>query len=363
MYFTNEYLEKSAVAKQQKRMVEFNRKQGYISDMAHNPLMINHAKAEGTHVRQLKANEGFIPQDVYKDFDRDIVTEQLNDRGMPFLTRLMPRAKSAGIGKLTSNYAQSSEIGIVQTSVSGQQGILADAIEHEYDGFPILVNDTATKVDWRQFASSSAEGYDLLRENVASSVRAMKENDADTFLDGLKDKDGNVIVIDSRKWLGIKNETHVEQVDLDASDVNFDFTDSTKTGEQIKAAFLEVRNKLRTDNNFSGSSFFYISAEIETVWEQKFSTSYSSPTVQQELTGLAGVSGFEMTRKMSGNEFFSLPDDDSVRPIIAMPTSTIILPRQMYNDDYRAITSNVMGWEAKNDIQGRKTCLYASEIA
>ena len=363
MYFTNKYLQNSAVAKQQKRLVEFNRKQGYMSDLQHTQMMVNAANAEGVFAKQLAVNEGFIPQDVYKDFDRDIATEQLNDRGMPFINRLMPRAKSVGIGKLTCNYAQSSEIGIVQTSLSGQQGILADAIEHQYDGFPIAVHDTATDVNWRQFASASSEGYDLLRENVQSSVRAMGEHAADTFLDGMVDKGGNYITVDNRTWKGIRNESHVEQVNLGAAGINFDFTDGTQTGEAIKSAFLEVRNALRVDNNFTGEIFFTISVEIETVWEKRFSAQYDSKTVQQELTGMAGVAGFEMSRKMSGNEMMGLPQDDSVRPVVAMPISTIILPRRMYSDNYRAVTSSVMGWEAKNDIQGRKTALYASVIA
>lgn len=363
MYFTKAYLDKYAVAKQQAGLVAFNRKHNYLSDLIHNQSMVDMAAAEGSFARQLKVNEGFIPQDVYKDFDKDILTEQLNDRGMPFITRLMPRSKGVGIGKLTSNYAQSSEIGTVQSSLSGQQGILADAIEHEFDGFPIAVHDTATEVNWRQFASASSEGYDLLRENVQSSVRAMNEHAADTFLDGIVDKDGNSIIVDGRKWLGIKNETHVEQVNLGAAGINFDFTDGTKSGELIKAAFLEVRNALRVDNNFTGEIFFTISVEIETVWEKRFSAQYDSKTIQQELTGMAGVAGFEMSRKMSGNEMMGLPQDDSVRPIVAMPISTIILPRRMFSDNYRAVTSTVMGWEAKNDIQGRKTALYASVIS
>ena len=363
MYFTTKYLQNSAVAKQQAKLVAFNRKQNYIADLVHNEMMVNAANAEGVFARSLKVNEGFIPQDVYKDFDRDIVTEQLNDRGMPFINRLMPRAKAVGIGKLTSNYAQSSEIGIVQTSLSGQQGVLADAIEHQYDGFPIAVHDTATDVNWRQFASANSEGYDLLRENVQSSVRAMGEHAADTFLDGMVDKDGNFITVDNRTWKGIRNESHVEQVNLGAAGINFDFTDKTKTGAEIKAAFLEVRNALRVDNNFTGETFFTISVEIETVWEARFSAQYDSRTIQQELTGMAGVAGFEMSRKMSGNEMMGLPQDDSVRPIVAMPISTIILPRRMFSDNYRAVTSSVMGWEAKNDIEGRKTSLYASVIA
>ena len=190
----------------------------------------------------------------------------------------------------------------------------------------------------------------------------MNEHAADTFLDGIVDKDGNSIIVDNRKWLGIRNETHVEQVDLGGSGINFDFTDGTQTGEAIKSAFLQVRNALRVDNNFTGQIFFTISVEIETVWEKRFSTQYDSKTIQQELTGMAGVAGFEMSRKFSGNEMMGLPEDDSVRPIVAMPVSTIILPRRMFSDNYRAVTSSVTGWEAKNDIQGRKSALYASEI-
>jgi hypothetical protein len=362
MFFTKQYMD-SAVAKQQAKLIKFNRKTGYQADAQHNQMMANALAAEGIMAKSLAVNEGFIPQDVYKDFDKDIKTEQLADRGMPFINRLIPRAKSVGIGRLTSSYAQSSEVGVVRSSLAGQQGILADAIEHKYDGFPVVVHDTATEVNWRQFASASAEGYDLLRENVSSSVRAMNEHFADTLLDGLVDKDGNYITVDGKSWKGMRNDTHIEQVNLGAAGINFDFTDGTQTGEAIKAAFLEVRNALRVDNNYGGQVFFTISVEIETVWEKRFSAQYDSKTVMQELSGMAGVAGFEMSRKLTGNQIMGLPESDDVRPLVAMPVSTIILPRRMYNDNYRAVTSAVVGWQAKNDFEGRKTALYASVIS
>ena len=363
MYFSTDYLADSSVANQQAKWLEVNRKMGYLADLPHVPQMNAMAQALGEHTRTLAANEGFIPKDVYQDFDRDIKTEMLTDRGAPFIQRLMPRSKAVGIGSLTVNYAQSSEIGGIQTSMGGQQGILAEAMEHKYDGFPVPVHDGATDVQWRQFASSSAVGYDLLRENNASVVRAMNEHLADTFLDGFTDKEGNFISVDGKTWKGARNDTHVEQVDLGAGDINFDFTDSTKTGTEIKAAFLAVRDKLRKDNNVDGDVFFYISKEIESVWELRFSEAYDSRTVQQELTALAGVAGFAMTRKLDGNQLMGIAEDDSVRPLVAMPVSTIILPRKMYNDDYRAVTSSVIGWQAKVDFQGRKSMLYASVIA
>lgn len=363
MFFNEKYVNNSAVAKQQQKIVELKRRQAYMTDMRHNRDMAEMGKLEGLPVQQLKANEGFIPRDVYQDFDRDTQKESLTDRGMPFIQRLMPRAKSTGVGNLTVNYAQSSEIGVIQTSVSGQQGVLADAMEHKYDGFPVLVHDGATEVNWRQFASASAEGYDLLRENNMSVVRAMMEHFATTFLDGFVDKDGNYISIDGKTWKGARNDTHVEQVDLGAAGINFDFTDDTQSGADIKKAFIAVRDKLRKDNNYNGDVMYYISKEIESVWEVRFSEAYDSRTVQQELTSLAGVAGFAMTRKLTGNELMGLPEGDEVRPLVAMPASTIILPRQLATDNYRAVTSSIVGWEAKNDYAGRKFMLYASEIS
>jgi len=362
MYFTNEFLE-SATGQQQKKLVEVQRKIAYNSVPRHNHEMIAVANAMGVSTRQLTANEGFIPRDVYQDFDRDMKREQLTDRGMPFINRLMPRAKGVGIGSLTVSYAQQSEVGVVNTSVSGQQGILADAVEHKYDGFPVLVHDTAIDVNWRQFASGSAEGYDLLRENNQASARAMNEHFATTFLDGMVDKNGSFINIDGKTWKGMRNDTHIEQVNLGAAGINFDFTDATKTGPEIKAAFIAVRDKLRTDNNYDGEVFFTISKAIESVWEIRFSEAFDSRTVVQELTALAGVAGFEMSRKLVGNQLMGLPESDDVRPLVGMAVNTIILPRVLPTDNYRAVTMAVTGWQAKNDFEGRKSALYASVIS
>ena len=208
MIFSKEFLE-TAVGKQQARMVLGQRKLAYNHDLQHVNNMAMMAGAEVLPTRALVANAGFIPRDVYQDFDRDIKKEMLTDRGMPFINRLMPRAKGVGIGSLTVNYAQQSEIGVVNTSVSGQQGVIADAVEHKFDGFPVLVHDTATDVNWRQFASGSAEGYDLLRENNQSLVRAMNEHFATTFLDGFTDKDGNFISIDAKTWKGMLSLIHM----------------------------------------------------------------------------------------------------------------------------------------------------------
>lgn len=343
MYFFDDFLD-TAVGAQQANMVLAQRKLAFNHDKQHVAGMQMMANAQGIMTRQLKANEGFIPKDVYQDFDRDIKKEMLTDRGAPFINRLMPRAKGVGIGSLTVNYAQQSEIGVVNTSVSGQQGVVADAVEHKYDGFPVLVHDTATDVNWRQFASGSAEGYDLLRENNQSLVRAMNEHYADTFLDGFTDKDGNFVSIDGKTWKGVRNDTHVEQVDLGAGGINFDFTDNTQTGEDIKAAFIQVRDALRKDNNYGGEIFFTISKEIESVWELRFSEAYDSRTIQQELSTLAGVAGFEMSRKLTGNTLMGLPQEDTVRPLVAMATNSIILPRNLPTDNYRVVVMSATGW-------------------
>lgn len=362
MYFFEEYLE-TAVGARQAKMVAAQRKMAYNHDRQHVNSMVMLANAEGTVTRNLATNEGFIPKDVYQDFDRDIKKEMLTDRGAPFINRLMSRAKGVGIGALTVNYAQQSEIGVVNTSLSGQQGVMANAVEHKYDGFPVLVHDTATDVNWRQFASGSAEGYDLLRENNQSLIRAMNEHFADTFLDGFTDKDGNFLTVDGKTWKGMRNDTHIAQVDLGAAGINFDFTDNSQTGLAIKQAFIQVRDALRKDNNYSGEVFFTISKEIESVWESRFSESYDSKTIQQELSALAGVAGFEMSRKLTGNEIMGIPQDDDVRPLVGMAVNSIILPRVLPTDNYRVVVMSAVGWQAKNDFGGRKSALFASEIS
>lgn len=352
MLFTKNYVNNSRVAGVQLRE----------RDALRNAANANEKQFEfQLNAMNLSVNEGLVPRDVYQEFDRQTVERMRSDDGDTFLNDLLPMSQAINVGRLTVQYRRASDAGTVQTSMSGQQGIKMDQVQYNYDGTIIPVHDSGFFRNWRELSAQRAEGFDALIDDQRESVAAVRNHLANTFMDGHTDADGNFLVVDGLSWQGIRNDSRVEMVDLGAGGLNFDFTDNTKTGEEIKAAFISVRDTLRITNNCAKMVTYYLSREIVSNWERKFSAQYDSKTILQELTDLAGVAGFKETNKLTGNQLMGFPlDRDVIRPVVGMGMSTMALPRPMYNSDHQFVTAVVAGWLVREDFFSKTCVLYAS---
>jgi len=308
----------------------------------------------------LVQNAGLIPQDVYQEFDNVTVERMRSDDGDTFLNDLLPLSRSVSIGKLTHKFRQASDAGNAQTSMSGQIGLNMDQVEYAYDGSIIPVHDTGFFRNWREWNAQTSEGFDALIDDQRESVATLRRHMADQFLDGHKDANGQTIVVDGLSWTGMRNDARVAQVDLGAGGVNFDFTDTTKTGVEIKAAFIAVRNVLWIDNNCERDAVYYVSREVAANMERKFSTSYDSRTIMQELATLMGVASVKTSSKLSGNELMAFPlDSNFVRPIVGMGVNTVALPRPVYNSNYEFAVWGAVGFEIRTDYAGNSCAMFA----
>lgn len=304
----------------------------------------------------LKVNEGLIPQDVYQEFDNVTVERMRSDDGDTFLNDLLALSVSISIGKMTQKFRRASDAGIVQTSMGGQNGALIDSVDYSYDGSIIPVHDAGFGRNWREFNAQSSEGFDALIDDQRETVASIRQHAADQFLDGHVDKDGNTIVVDGLSWAGMRNDSRVAQVSL-----VFDFTDSAQTGEAIKQAFIdEIRNVMWINNNCGADLTYYISREIASVWEKRFSDNYDARTVEQEIASLMGVAGVKVTNKLTGNQIMGFPLDGKVRPVTGMGINTVAVPRPMYNSNYNFVTWGAFGFQVRTDFAGNTCAIYAS---
>jgi len=195
------------------------------------------------------------------------------------------------------------------------------------------------------------------RESVAAGRRRLVY----TFLDGQTDKDGNYIVVDTRQWQGMRNDARVEQVDLGAGGVNFDFTLSTNTGDQNKEALITVIDFLRITNKCGRDITLYISKEIVSNWERAYSANYDGKDIIDQLAKLSGIAAIKPTNELSGNQMMGFPlDRFSVIPVTGMGMSTMALPRPMYNSNYEFVTATASGWIVKTDYFDNTCAFYAS---
>lgn len=309
---------------------------------------------------QMRVNEGIIPQDVFQEFDRVSVERFRLDDGDVFLNDLLPLSRSINIGKLVHKYRKVSDAGVVQTSMTGQIGVKLDQTESTFDGSIVPIHDTGFTRNFREWSAQNSEGFDALIDDQREHTAALRTHVADSFLDGHKDNDGNFIVVDGISWKGMRADTRVAQVDLGAGGVNFDFTDNAQTGDANKAAFITLRDTLTITNKCGTAAMYYVSLEIMSNWERKFSTQYDAKIIMQEMADLMGVAGIKASNKLSGNEVMAYPLDSSkVRPVVGMAINTVTMPRPLYNSDYSFVVWGAIGFEIRNDFAGNTCAMFA----
>jgi len=310
----------------------------------------------------LNVNDGLIPRDVYQDFDSVTVERMRSDDGDTFLNDLLPLSRSVSIGKLVQKFRQASDSGAAQTSMTGQIGVKMDQVEYKYDDSIVPIHDTGYSRNWREWNAMQSEGFDALIDDQRESVATIRRHLADNVMDGHTDVNGNLIVIDGISWGGMRNDTRVEQIDLGAGGVNFDFTDQTESGEDIKAAFIKIRDAMWITNKCESDITYYVSREVASNFERRFSTSYDAKIIRQELADLMGVADIKVSSKLTGNQLMGFPlDANRIRPVVGMGINTVAMPRSVYNANYEFVVWGAIGMQVREDYFGNTCAFYASE--
>ena len=353
MIFQQEIVGTSRTAAEQWVEVNNARLMSNSQEATHAAMMRNN--------NQVVVNEGLIPRDVYQEFDNVTVERMRSADGDTFLNDLLPLSRSVSIGKLTHQFRQASDAGNAKTSMTGQIGVRMDQVEFTYDGSIIPIHYTGFSRNWREWNAQTSEGFDALIDDHRESIATLRAHIADQFMDGHVDTDGNAIVVDGLSWSGMRGDSRVAQIQLGAAGVNFDFTDTTKTGAEVRAAFIQVRDVLWIDNNCGQDATYYVSREVMSNFERRFSTSFDSKTIQQELEGMQGVAVIKSSSKLSGNQLMAFPlDTNKIRPVVGMGLNTVAMPRPVYNSNYEFAVWGAIGFEVRTDFAGKTCASYSS---
>ena len=311
----------------------------------------------------LNVNEGLIPRDVFQEFDNVTVERFRSDDGDTYLNDLLALSRSISIGKLVHRFRQASDAGNAQTSMSGQIGVKMDQTEFTFDGSIIPVHDAGFFRNWREMSAMNSEGFDGLIDDQRETVATIRRLLADNFLDGHTDKNGEFIKVDGLDWQGMRNDSRVASINIGASGINFDFTDQTKTGEEIKAAFIQIRDVIFITNNCERELTYYISRQIMSNFERRFSTQYDSKLIMQELADLMGVAAIKVSSKLSGNELMGFPlDSNFIRPMVGMGLNTVAMPRPIYNSNFEFVVWGAIGFEVRTDFASKTCAFFAQDL-
>ena len=318
------------------------------------------------HNSTMLGNEAAVlPRDVAQEFDRQQV-ELMRENNLTLLNDLMPLARALAIGKIEAIHRRVSDSGSGKSSLTGRSTVDIDKAAYDYDSSIKVVHQDGFGRDWMEMEGQRSEAFDGLIDDQANSTRTVLDMIAGHIYNGATDENGNVISYNGTAATGIKTSTKVQAVDLDASDLNIDFTSASATPEAIRIAWVKLVAKLRVDNNVGQDITFYISADIETNFQRFYGTAAgdTGKTIMAVLLELAGVAAIKVDRSLSGNEVIGVAlNSQFIRPIVGMGVSTVPLFRANPMDGYNFMTWCNVGLEIRTDYTGKTGVMYARVIA
>lgn len=319
-------------------------------------------QAFNTHQRNLGRLHGnspaVIPQDVYKEFDNQ-TKAVMRANNQTLLNDLLPLAKSLPVGKVEHVVREASDAGVVTSSLSGQTPADLDKSDYDYASTIKVIHQSGFGREWMELEGQRSEGFDGLVDDQANVTRKVLDKMADHMYDGVD------ITFKGTEAVGIKNSSRVQAIDLDATDLNVNFDTST-TPATIRSKWIDMIDKLRVTNNVEQDMTFYISAEIESNFQQFYGTAagLSGKTVMQTLKELPGVADIKMDRSLDDNEVvFGVLSSEFIRPLVGMAMTTVPIMRQNPFDNYNFIVWTNIGLEIKTDYSGKTGWAYARDIA
>ncbi|EJU15162.1 Phage coat protein [Sphingomonas sp. LH128] len=298
-----------------------------------------------------------LPRDAWLDLDNITRRVMRADEGQVWMADLMPLAKPVNIGKLVHLNRVSSDAGVVVRSMSGQVPVPLDKVAYDYRGTPVPIFATGYGREWREWNTLQSENFDALSDDQEAHVAKLRRDNALYVLDG----DAS-IVVEGYTAYGIRTSPYSKAINLGsaAGGANIDLT--TADADDIDAFLAGPFGAMLDANYITGGVNLYISPEIARNWDRPYSGSagYKPGTILDYVLGNRRVNKVAVSFELSGNSFFGfVPNADYIRPLVAMATSTVAMPRQHPRANYQFEVWNAMGIEIRADINGRSGVFYS----
>lgn len=300
-----------------------------------------------------------LPQDAFRDFQRTIKRVMAGDEGSN-ITNLLP-TRSLPVGKIVAEYAQASDSGSAQASISGRGAHKLDRAAYSYDNALVLIHDDAFGRQWREVEAMRSEDFDALQDDQANSVRAVTRSINNHVVLGVDD-----VEYKGSQAYGMKNSPNTQSLNLGAAGVNVDLTTTTSYADFEAAIIAALQTLQGKSNNVMGDITFGFSSEIWFNALQRGTTDTNFQTFLEALERIPGVAGIVRTNgeQLSGNEFlFWRNSEEYIQIQNGMAVNTQPVVRNMFNDPFNFVTWGAAGLLIKADAAGRSGVGYARVIS
>jgi hypothetical protein len=309
--------------------------------------------ASAQDLSKLLKNAGVSPDEAYREMDER--TQIIMNPAGEFATyqRVNSKSKSVNLGKLDYTYRQASAQTGGKVSLSGQTGIITDAVEYKNAGTVIPIIDHGCKRDWREYLTFGADGFDtMVDDNREATLVALR-----TANGYLWNGDATIKSPDDRVWLGLKADPSLVQ-----ATTSVDMADNATTAKAIVDEVVRLRDLLRITNNCSQLIELGISREMMSYWE---STPYSVSdtgfgTVLSYVRGLNGIASVYEDPQLNGGKelLMAYIDLDGLHAVTGQAMSSYMDQRVKHNDPYVMVKWMAQGFVSKNTFTGQKCALY-----
>jgi len=297
-------------------------------------------------------NVARTPAEAYREFDSQTKIEQVPAGEFAALTRVLSKAKPVNIGRKLYEHRKASDMDLGQSSMTGQIGIKDDKVDYGYGGTIVPVHDKGFGIDYRDYESMRADGYDVLVDYSREAQRGLMKTVNNYMWDGDASLEFKGVT-----WLGLKADSRVA-----VTTTALDLSASASTAENIRAEVARLRDVLYITNNCTNPLDVVVSREIASNWERPFSTADGSfGTIGDYITKLRGIKEVYEDDKLTGNEIAMYWNDQmGFHAVSGMALSTYAIPRQFHNSPFSYIKWMATGFLPKQDFSGRKCALYAT---
>jgi uncharacterized linocin/CFP29 family protein len=260
------------------------------------------------------ANNSLLRKDEWKEYDR-VVVQVARERLVAvddLLSRGLTYNISNGMGKSVLEYEDISDMEDASLTMDALADNDKDRLEYDlkFLPLPILHKDFGFSARFLSTARSNNNPLDTTHAQVAA--RKVAELAEDLLVNGVTNYNFGGGTIYGYTTFPSRNTVSLS--------LNWD--DASKTGEQILADVLAMK-QAAIDDNFFGPYVLYIPTNYETVLDEDFKAN-SDKTIRQRLLEIDSITEIKVIDKLSDDNVLLVQmTSDVIREVIGMMPTTM----------------------------------------
>ncbi|WPB58634.1 major capsid protein [Xylophilus sp. GOD-11R] len=298
----------------------------------------------------IEGNSLAIPLDAWRRIDTR--AQVLARTRLPIFNRLAQASTiPVDIADLVNFYPQMGDSGDVLVSMDGRNAAKADAPVMKFDGTPVPILTSNSRIGWRQMAVMRRGGGMFDTAAIANNQRKIAEKLEDMVLNGLSSVNVNGSTIYGLRNLPTRN-TFVHG-----------FTLATATGAQWLTMVKAVIAQALGDNQFGQITLFVNQGDYTAADTTDYAANYSG-TILERLRAISQIKEIVPAASLPVNEVIGIVDLDAGEwggILSAMPLTTRPKTRVEPEDDYVFGVIAAAAPQFRSDFAGQSAFIHGTQ--